>query len=67
MYINAIGNKSEILTIWQNVIIVFKQIIVVQILLNVELCHFALICTLLRANSLCSLTNDTLVSTEKDF
>ena len=43
---DAIRNKSEILTIWQNVRIVFKSIIVVQVLLNIEWCHFALNCTL---------------------
>ena len=45
-------NKSEISTLWQNVTIVFKQIIVVQILSNIEWCHFALICTLIRLKRL---------------
>ena len=43
---DAIRNKSEMLAIWLNVRIVFKQIIVVQGLLNIEWCHFALISAL---------------------
>ena len=52
MQINAMRNKSEFFTIWQNIRIVFKQIIIGQSLLNVEWCHFALICTLLKVKSL---------------